>query len=170
METGARLFANYCSTCHGSGGRGSPGFPNLTDNDWLYGGQPEQIKHTLLEGRSGVMPALGLAVGGDTGVFNLAVYLSKSTEHPEAAEKGKLTFNTICTSCHGADGRGNYMFGAPNLMDDIWLYGGDIATISDVLVKGRQGRMPSHKELLSEDEIHVLTAYVYSLSHSASSK
>ncbi|MAR92299.1 MAG: cytochrome-c oxidase, cbb3-type subunit III [Pseudomonadota bacterium] len=166
MKTGQRLFGNNCATCHGSDARGNMGYPNLTDDDWLYGGSPEKIKQTLINGRAGQMPALGPALG-ENGVENVTAYvLSLSGRSGSGdAEAGKEKFTMMCAACHGADGKGNQMLGAPNLTDDTWLYGGSESTIMETLNQGRQGKMPSFKDQLSPEKIHVLSAYVYSLSN-----
>ena len=165
-KMGERLFVNYCSVCHGSDARGARGFPNLRDNDWLYGGSPEQIEQTVLNGRSGVMPAWQDALGGDQGVADVVQYVLSLSGRDvnQAAGRGKEKFQTICASCHGADGKGNQALGAPNLTDNIWLYGGSEKVVTETIAKGRNGQMPAHKEFLGEDKVHLLAAYVYSLS------
>ena len=167
LKTGERLYANYCSVCHGSDARGAKGFPNLRDQNWLYGGQPDQIKTTLLNGRNGVMPPWE-AVLGAAGVTEATeyVYGLNGREHDESlAAKGKVHYDTVCVACHGPEGKGNQMLGAPNLTDRIWQYGGSRKSINETLTLGRNGQMPAFKDFLGEDRIHVLTAYVYSLSH-----
>jgi len=166
-KMGERLFVNYCSVCHGSDARGARGFPNLRDNDWLYGGSPEQIEQTILNGRNGAMPAWQDALGGDQGVADTVQYvlsLSGRNVDQAAAARGKEKFQTFCVACHGADGKGNQMVGAPNLTDNIWLYGGSEKAITETISKGRNGKMPAHKEFLGPDKVHLLAAYVYSLS------
>jgi cytochrome c oxidase cbb3-type subunit 3 len=166
MKMAQRMFANNCAQCHGSDARGAFGFPNLTDNDWLYGGEPETIKHTIVQGRQAAMPAWG-NVMGDEGILNVSAYVMSLSDREAArgdVEAGKQSFAMFCASCHGADGTGLKMFGAPNLTDDIWLYGGSQGQILQTLRNGRAGQMPAHSELLSEAKIHMLTAYVYSLS------
>lgn len=166
MQTGARLFGNNCAVCHGTDARGAKGFPNLADNDWLYGGSPEAIKTSIMEGRQGVMPAWGAALGSD-GVEQVAAYVygmnGRSTP-TQLAEPGKAKFEAMCASCHGVDGTGNQALGAPNLADKTWLYGGSLAAIKQSIRDGRQGVMPAHKDLLGEDRAHIVAAYVYSLS------
>jgi len=165
IKTGQRLFGNNCAICHGSDARGNKGYPNLTDSDWLYGGSPEKIKETLNNGRSGMMPALGAALG-EEGVKNVVAYVLSLSGRTGAgnAEAGKEKFNMMCAACHGPDARGNHMLGAPNLTDDIWLYGGTEAIITETINGGRQGKMPVFKDKLTPEKIHVLAAYVYSLS------
>lgn len=166
LEIGESLFSTYCTTCHGSDARGARGYPDLTDSDWLYGGNPAKIKETILNGRNGIMvpwePVLGNA-----GVFNVVEYvrtLSGYQADRQVAAKGAAIFSANCAVCHGADGTGNELLGAPNLTDDIWLYGGSQSKIIETVAKGRNGHMPAHKEFLGEAKVHLLAAYVYSLS------
>lgn len=167
---GERLFVTYCSQCHGSDARGGRGFPNLTDKDWLFGGEPATIKTTIMEGRVGQMPPMGAAIGGDKDVDNVAQYvlsLSGSTHDPIKAVFGKEKFGA-CAACHGADAKGNQMLGSPNLTDKIWLFGGSADTIKETINKGRSTTMPSFKDFLGEAKVHVLAAYVWSLSNDTS--
>jgi len=169
-EIGQRLFLNYCAQCHGSDAGGSKGYPNLRDNDWLYGGTPEAIKTTLLNGRNGAMPPMGAAVGGAEEVRDVAHFvlsLSGRTHDSLRAQRGKPKFAATCAACHGADGKGNQQIGAPNLTDDIWLHGGTEAVITETIVKGRMNQMPAHKDFLDEGKIHLLSAYVLGLSGQA---
>jgi cytochrome c oxidase cbb3-type subunit 3 len=164
---GERLFLTYCSQCHGSDARGGKGFPNLTDKDWLFGGEPETIKTTIMEGRVGQMPSMAAAVGTDKDVENVAHYvlsLSGSTHDPIKAVFGKTKFGA-CAACHGADAKGNQAIGSPNLTDKIWLFGGSEGTIMETIRKGRSTTMPSFKDFLGEAKVHVLAAYVWSLSN-----
>ena len=168
---GKNLFLTYCSQCHGSDAAGARGFPNLTDNDWLYGGDPETIKATITEGRSGVMPPWGGALGED-GVKQVANYvLSLSGRQHDAAlaEAGKAKFAENCAACHLPDGTGMQALGAPNLTDKVWLYGGSEAAIIESIAKGRNGVMPAMAQTLGttsnkEAKLHLLAAYVYGLS------
>jgi cytochrome c oxidase cbb3-type subunit 3 len=168
-EIGQRLFANNCAVCHGSDGRGAPGFPNLADDDWLYGGQPEQILASIRNGRNGVMPALGGALGGEQGIAEAAAYAWQlNGREPDAAMQslvgpGEQRFKTVCAACHGVDGKGNMALGAPNLTDDTWLYGGSYDDIRKAIRNGRNGQMPAHKDLLSDAEIRLVAGYVYGL-------
>lgn len=166
IEMGARLFRNHCSTCHGSDARGSRGYPNLTDNDWLYGGAPDVIVTTITNGRMGNMPPMG-AVVGDSGVKALTQYvlsLSGREHDTSQAKAGAQDFATLCAVCHGADGLGNQAVGAPNLTDDVWLHGGKVADIEAQIHTGRINQMPAHRDLISKEKIHLLATYVYSLS------
>ena len=166
---GQRLFLNYCSQCHASDARGSKGFPNLTDRDWLYGGEPELIKASILDGRNGMMPPMGAAVGGEAGARDVANYVRSLSAVPHdtaAAARGKEKF-AACAACHGAEAKGNPALGAPNLTDGVWLYGSSVETIAETIMKGRTGRMPAHREFLGEERAHILAAYVYGLSRPA---
>jgi len=166
LKMGQRMFANNCSVCHGVGGVGAYGFPNLTDNDWLYGGQPDTIVSTIVNGRQGGMPAWGAILGEDgiQDVTNYVLSLSGSEHDATAAERGQTQFNTLCAACHMPTGEGMQALGAPNLTDNIWLYGGSFEQIAHTLRVGRAGVMPAHKDLLSDDKIQLISAYVYSLS------
>lgn len=169
LEIGQRLFSQNCAQCHGSDARGGQGFPNLTDKDWLYGGTPDKIKETLLYGRVAAMPPWGAALG-EQGVKEMTAHvlsLSGRTVNQKDAAAGAAKF-AMCAACHGADGKGsvahNLPFGAPNLTDNIWLYGGSKRAVEETLMNGRAGVMPAWKDILGEDKVHLLTAYVYSLS------
>jgi cytochrome c oxidase cbb3-type subunit 3 len=165
-EMGQRLFLNSCAQCHGSDAGGSKGFPNLTDGDWLYGGSPENIKTTLINGRAGVMPPFPqLDSKQIVDVTNYVRSLSGLPADNLKADLGAEIFKSNCAACHGADGKGNIAIGAPNLTDKTWLYGGSEATIIETLTKGRMGMMPSQDKVLSPEKIHLLTAYVWGLSN-----
>lgn len=173
MNAGERLFVNYCAVCHGSDARGATGFPNLRDNDWLYGGEPQNIEATIMNGRNGAMPAWEGPLGGEEGVNQVATYvmsLSGRDVDAQLAAAGKVKFDMFCVGCHMADGTGNQALGAPNLTDNIWLYGGSPRTIKEIIAKGRNGKMPAHSEFLGKAKSHILAAYVYSLSHQADTK
>ena len=169
METGKRLYLTYCMQCHGADGRGAKGFPNLTDSDWLYGGEPEQIKQTIAEGRMGVMPPHA-QLGAET-IKDLANYVRSLSGLPNdsvRAAKGKEAFTSAgCVGCHGMDAKGMQALGAPNLTDKVWLYGSSEAVIVETITLGRQNKMPAWKAFLGDAKDHVLTAYVYSLSQGA---
>jgi cytochrome c oxidase cbb3-type subunit 3 len=169
---GERLFLNSCAQCHGSDAQGSKGFPNLTDRDWLYGGEPKTIETTIREGRHGQMPSMAAAVGSEDDVRNVANYvmsLSGSTHDPIKAALGKSKF-MACAACHGADGKGNQMLGAPNLTDRIWLHGGGVDNVMETITKGRNNQMPAHKNILGDAKVHLLAAYVWSLSNNTDAK
>jgi cytochrome c oxidase cbb3-type subunit 3 len=166
MEMGKRLYLTYCMQCHGADARGAKGFPNLTDNDWLYGGEPEQIKETITNGRMGVMPPHA-QLGADTikDLANFVRSLSGLSNDSVRAAKGKETFTSAgCIGCHGPEGKGTQAVGAPNLTDKVWLYGSSEATITETITNGRQNKMPAWKDFLGEAKVHLLAAYVYSLS------
>jgi cytochrome c oxidase cbb3-type subunit 3 len=166
IRMGQRIYANNCSQCHGADAKGSYGFPNLSDEDWLWGGSPDAIKTSIVSGRQAAMPAWG-SVLGDEGVRNVAAYvvkLSGRDANEEHAAAGKTQFDMLCVACHGPEGKGNPMFGAPNLTNGIWLYGGNDNDIQHTLRSGRNGVMPAFSAQLSEDKIHLAAAYVYSLS------
>ena len=165
MKMGARIFANNCAQCHGSDARGAYGFPNLTDSDWLYGGDQQTLMTTILHGRQAAMPAWQTILG-DEGIKNVAAYvisLSGRQADPERVAAGQPQFMAMCVACHGPDGTGNKFMGAPNLTDNVWLYGGSPAMIEHTLRAGRNGRMPAFKDLLQEQKIHVVAAYVKSI-------
>ena len=165
-EMGQRLFLTYCSQCHGSDAGGARGFPNLTDKDWLYGGEPDAIKASIMNGRGGIMPPHG-PVLGDAGVKEVANYVFSLSGHKHDANlaaAGKPKFEQICAACHTPAGTGMQALGAPNLTDKIWLYGGSDAAVIETISKGRNGVMPAWKDFLGEAKIHLLAAYVYGLS------
>jgi cytochrome c oxidase cbb3-type subunit 3 len=166
LAIGQKLFLNNCAQCHASDGAGSRGFPNLTDGDWLWGGDPKTVRTTIAEGRTGMMPPFGAALG-EQGVKNVAQYvrsLSGLTTDSIRVAFGKDIFMQSCVACHGADGKGNPALGAPNLTDKTWLHGSAEPTVIETVTKGRANQMPAHKTLLDEARIHLLTAYVLSLS------
>jgi cytochrome c oxidase cbb3-type subunit 3 len=169
METGKRLYLTYCMQCHGADGRGAKGFPNLADSDWLYGGDAEQIKQTIAEGRMGVMPPHA-QLGADT-IKDLSNYVRSLSGLPNdsvRAGKGKEAFTSAgCVGCHGPDATGMAAIGAPNLTDKTWLYGSSEATITETITNGRQNKMPAWKAFLGDAKIQLLTAYVYSLNQGA---
>ena len=167
MAVGERLFMNNCAQCHGSDARGSKGFPNLTDGEWIHGGSPEKIRETITLGRIGVMPPLAAAVGTADDVKNLANYvlsLSGSPHDSLRAGLGKSKF-TVCAACHGMDGKGNPALGAPNLTDDVWLHGYGEAAIISMINNGKNNQMPAQAGKLTDPQIQVLSAYVWGLSN-----
>lgn len=165
---GERLFLNNCAACHGSDAKGAKGFPNLTDTDWLHGGSPEQIHETILKGRVGLMPPQAEAVGSSEEVRQVAHYvlsLSGSGHNSILAQLGQAKYKQVCAACHAADGKGNTALGAPNLTDKVWLHGWGEQMIIDSINHGRTGTMPAQEGRLSEDQIKVLTSYVWGLSN-----
>lgn len=166
---GQKLFLNHCAQCHASDARGSRGFPNLADRDWLWGGDPEAIRVSIADGRTGVMPPLG-AVLGEEGAKDAAHYvrsLSGLTSDPLRVARGKEKYAANCAACHGPAGKGNPALGAPNLTDGIWLYGSGEQAIIETITRGRNNQMPAHKDFLSASKIHLLTAYVWGISNGA---
>jgi len=169
LKMGGRLFASNCSVCHGSDAKGAYGFPNLTDDEWLWGGAPETIKTTIMGGRQAVMPAWRDVIG-EEGIRNVAGYVRtlSGREIPEGInadiEQGQKIFAANCVACHAADGKGTEAMGAPNLTDNVWLYGSSFGQIQQTLRYGRNGRMPAQEHILGNDKVHLLAAYVYSLS------
>jgi cytochrome c oxidase cbb3-type subunit 3 len=165
MEMGKRLYLTYCMQCHGADARGSKGFPNLTDGDWQWGGEPEQIVETIAEGRMGVMPPHA-ELGGET-IKDLANYVRSLSGLPHdsvRAGKGETAYTEAgCIGCHGADGTGMQVLGAPNLTDKVWLYGSSEAAIIETITNGRQNKMPAWQEFLGDAKVHLLSAYVISL-------
>ncbi len=166
MGIGERLFVNNCAQCHGSDARGSKGFPNLTDGDWLGGTGPEYVAKTITAGRQGMMPPMAAAVGTPEDVKNVANYvlsLSGSPHNNVAAQLGKAKY-AACAACHGADGKGNQALGAPNLSDKVWLHGWGEEAITTMVNAGKTNVMPAFEKRLTPEQIHVLSAYVWNLS------
>jgi len=166
LKMGERLYASYCTQCHGSDAGGVRGYPSLRDGDWLWGGTPDRIEESILKGRQGVMPPWA-AVLKDDGITQVSQYVLSlaGREHDAAAATtGKTLYSTNCVACHGAEGKGNILFGAPNLTNNVWLYGASPKAIEDTIRNGRSGKMPAHEEFLGKAKVHLLTAYVYSLS------
>lgn len=165
LGVGRNLFLNNCAACHGSDGGGAPGFPNLTDDDWLWGGDPALVSASIAHGRNGVMPAWGEALGasGLENVLDYVLSLSGRTISSGDERAGAVKFGQFCAACHGAAGRGNPLLGAPDLTDGIWLHGGSIAAVRASIEKGRSGAMPAHAERLGDTRVSLLAAYVLSL-------
>lgn len=174
---GERIFLNNCAQCHGSDARGARGYPNLTDGDWLFGGTAEDVVASITSGRMGVMPPQGPQLGGEAGIKDVVAYvrsLSGLSHDASKAAAGKEKFATICAACHGPDGKGNTALGAPNLTDNIWLYGSSDAAITETVTKGRNmgatSAMPAFKDLLGPARINLVAGYVWSLSHKEPAK
>jgi cytochrome c oxidase cbb3-type subunit 3 len=163
-QIGQRLFLNNCAQCHGSDARGAANFPNLTDGDWLHGGAPEQIMQTITKGRHGMMPPWAAAIS-PAEASDIAQYVRSLS----GVVPGKRGFESFCVACHGIDGKGNQAVGAPNLTDGVWLYGSSEATIVETILKGRENIMPAQEGILTEDQIRMLTAWVWGLSNRDSS-
>jgi cytochrome c oxidase cbb3-type subunit 3 len=172
LALGRSVFANNCAQCHGAAAQGAVGYPNLTDRIWHWGGSPEQVLQTVLDGRQAAMPGWAptlLAMGGPGGVEDVASYVQSLAATPgvdaAAAARGKVLFTTICAACHGPDAKGNVLMGAPDLTDDYWLYGKSRESILQAINGGRNGQMPAHRQLLGETRARLAAAYVWSLSH-----
>lgn len=167
IEYGRSVFAANCATCHGSDARGAKGFPNLTDHSWQWGGDPQTILTSILDGRMAAMPPMAAVLGSEQAVIETAVYvqsLAGTKVDPALAARGKPRFETICAACHGATGRGNPALGAPDLSDDVWLYGSDFDAIRTAITQGRAGHMPAHRELIGETRARLAGAWLWSLS------
>ena len=173
LALGRSIFSNTCATCHGSSGQGAIGYPNLTDDIWHWGGSPEQILQTVLDGREGIMPEWGTVLtgmGGPEAVDYTIAYV-RTLSDPDSlqnnfmAAQGRKLYEGVCAACHGVDGKGNQELGAPDLTDDYWLYGNSKEALRDAIVKGHHGVMPAHRELLGETRSRLVAAYVWSLSN-----
>lgn len=166
QQLGASLYASYCTTCHGSDARGARGFPNLADDDWLWGDSEAQLTQSIKNGRTGVMAVFPLGTDEDVGgMVNYVRSLSGLVESNEATTAAAAAkYNMFCVACHMPDGSGNQALGAPNLTDDVWLYGSSEADVRETIVNGRNGQMPAHGNLLGDNRTKILAAYVYSLS------
>lgn len=167
LAIGQKLFLNNCAQCHSSDARGGKGYPSLADTHWIWGGEPEIIKETIASGRKAVMPPWG-AVLGDEGVKDMAHYvlsLNGRTFDSLRAARGKEKYMATCSACHGADGKGNPAIGAANLTSVVLLHGADEPALIESIGKGRIDSMPAQKELLGEAKVHILAAYVWSLSN-----
>jgi len=176
---GRAIFNNTCATCHGSSAQGAKGYPNLSDDIWHWGGTPDRVLQSVLDGREGVMPEWGkvlTGMGGDHAVGDVAAYVralpdpAKLMQNNYAAAQGKPLYEAVCAGCHGVDGKGKQDVGAPDLTDNYWLYGGDTATLRATIAKGRHGSMPAHRALLGETRARLVAAYVWSLSHEEAGK
>jgi len=179
LAIGRSIFSNNCAGCHGSSAHGAIGFPNLSDKTWLWGGSPDRVLQTVLDGREGVMPAWGAVLkgmGGDNAVVEVTAYVRTlgSTDHSLVndglAVQGKTLYDGICTACHGPEGKGNQQLGVPNLTDADWLYGGTNEDLYKTITDGRHGVMPAHRGLLGETRARLAAAYVWSLSNTPAGK
>jgi cytochrome c oxidase cbb3-type subunit III len=165
MSTAHNLFQQNCAQCHGSDGGGAMGFPNLRDADWQWGSDADSVVATIAGGRVAAMPPWS-AVIGEPGVEEVVAYVQTLGGQQADATKaaaGQVHFQTLCAACHGMDGKGNPLLGAPNLTDGTWLYGGDAATLKQTLMNGRNGQMPAWGDKLGEQRIKLLAAYVTKL-------
>lgn len=176
VEGGRAAFKVHCVQCHGSGAAGSKGYPNLNDDDWLWGGDLATIEKTIIDGirnpdhaetRLSIMPAFGrdqlLTVAQVDDVVAHVRTISRQQGADVAARRGALVFAENCAVCHGPAGQGNRQLGAPNLTDGIWLYGGDAETIHQTVWNSRQGVMPRWGDKLDTATVRMLAAYVHSL-------
>lgn len=170
---GNRLFLQNCALCHGSNAKGGLGYPNLTDNDWLYGGEAQNILLTLHNGRVGGMAAWQNQIG-ESGIRAAAEYVLALSGNQNGYDldktmvvQGEAIFKQNCTLCHGQEGQGSHDMGAPNLTDDIWLYGGDRDTVRETIRNGRAGVMPAWQSRLGNERVMLLAAYVKSLSQNS---
>ena len=174
VRLGRSIFANTCATCHGSSAQGAIGYPNLTDDIWHWGGSPDRILETILDGREGVMPPWGptlIGMGGDNAVDYVTAYVrtlsqpGQSLQNDFMAAQGKALYDGVCIACHGPEGKGDQAMGAPDLTDGYWLYGDSSESIRKTIADGRHGTMPAHRALLGETRARLVAAYVWSLSH-----
>jgi cytochrome c oxidase cbb3-type subunit 3 len=174
LALGRSIFNNTCATCHGSSGQGAIGYPNLTDGIWHWGGTPDLVLQTVLDGREGVMPEWGTALtsmGGQNAVDYVIAYVNVLGDPQDGmknnfmAAQGKPLYDGLCVACHGVDGKGNQELGAPDLTDDYWLYGNSKDSLRATITQGRHGVMPAHRELLGETRARLVASYVWSLSH-----
>ncbi|WP_199264772.1 cytochrome-c oxidase, cbb3-type subunit III [Alcaligenes faecalis] len=167
-EIGQRLFLNNCAQCHGSDAQGAPSFPNLANKAWLWGGEPEQILHTITEGRTGMMPPQAQFTPAQASdVAQYVRSLSGLAADPLRLVAGKRVYDSACFACHGADAKGNTLLGAPDLTDDYWLYGSSEATIVQTVLQGRTNQMPAQKATLTPEQIRLLAGWVWGLSNNA---
>ena len=174
VKLGRSIFSNTCATCHGSSAQGAVGYPNLTDNIWHWGGKPEQVLQTILDGRDGVMPPWGptlTGMGGENAVDYVAAYVRTLSQKDQSlhndfmAAQGKSLYASVCVACHGPEGKGDQSMGAPDLTDGYWMYGDSSDSIRQTIANGRHGVMPAHRALLGETRARLVGAYVWSLSH-----
>lgn len=178
-KLGRSIFSNTCATCHGSSARGAIGFPNLSDTTWHWGGSPDRVLQTVLDGREAAMPPWGTVLtgmGGDHAVDHVVAYVETLSAHKGSPQneymvsRGKKMYEGLCVACHGPAGKGNPDLGAPDLTDDYWLYGNDDESLAKTISEGRHGAMPAHRALLGETRARLAAAYVWSLSHPANAK
>jgi len=170
---GAAVFRTNCSQCHGSGATGAKGYPNLQDDDWLWGGTPDDILQTVTHGirfeqdddtRQSQMPAFGRdEILSETEIAAVADHVLSLSGKADATEEGRQIFADNCAACHGENGEGQQALGAPNLTDGIWLYGGDRATVIATITNSRAGVMPAWARRLSEAQIKQVALYVHDL-------
>lgn len=163
---GQRLFLNNCAQCHGSDARGAASFPNLAQGDSMYGRTPEALHTSIAKGRNGVMPPMRANINPKS-AGEIAQYVRSMSglAHDQIRViPGKREYLNNCAACHGVDGKGNKALGAPNLTDEVWLYGSSEATIMDTILNGRNNRMPAQEHVLTPEQIRLLSAWVWGLS------
>ena len=174
VKLGRSIFSNTCATCHGSSAQGAIGFPNLSDKIWHWGGSPDRVLQSVLDGREGVMPPWGpvlTGMGGEHAVEYVTAYVrtlsnpDTSLQNDYMAAQGKPLYDGVCVACHGPAGKGNIELGAPNLTDGYWLYGDSNESLHKTITEGRHGVMPAHRLLLGETRSRLAAAYVWSLSN-----
>ena len=176
VSAGSAVFKTWCAQCHGSGAAGAKGYPNLLDDDWLWGGSVEDIHATVAHGirnedsddaRYSEMPAFGrdelLEKEEISQAVNYVMSLSGEPQDASQVEAGSVVFADNCASCHAEDGTGDRSQGAPNLADAIWLYGGDYATLTETVTNSRYGVMPAWNTRLTEAQIRAVSSYVHQL-------
>lgn len=177
-QLGRSIFNNTCATCHGSSAQGAVGYPNLADGIWHWGGEPDRVLETVIQGREGVMPEWGTVLngmGGDNAVDQVIAYVrtmsqaDRSLHNDYMAAQGKKLYDGVCVACHGIDGKGNQAMGAPDLTDEYWMYGSNKESLRQTIAKGRHGSMPAHGELLGDTRARLVAAYVWSLSNESRS-
>jgi cytochrome c oxidase cbb3-type subunit 3 len=164
LAIGESLYQNYCSQCHGSTAQGARGFPNLTDDEWLYGGSPEQIEHSIVLGRAGVMPPLAGVFATEEALDEMVSYVQAMPDGMNTESPAHQQYMTLCIACHGPTGAGVQALGAPSLIDDVYLYGSSAVQTRISIAEGRAGEMPANGNLVGADRARILAAYVYSLS------
>jgi cytochrome c oxidase cbb3-type subunit III len=163
VKVGRNVFANNCAACHGTDARGAKGYPNLVDADWLYGGEPDTVLSSVLQGRRGLMPPLVATLPGSgvDEVSNYVLGLSGLDHDKRLAAEGKAKFEAVCAACHGISGKGSHTLGAPDLTDDIWLHGnGDLAAVRDAITRGRGGVMPAWEPIIGRDRARLAVAWL----------
>ena len=169
LAAAGNVFGNHCAQCHGSDGRGAPGFPNLTDDAWLWGKDEAAILASISQGRMGVMPPMGDALGGERAVAQMVEYVRSLSglDHDADMAAAAQPMWAVCGACHGMDGTGMTAMGAPNLTDESWLHGSDRRTIAQTITQGRQNQMPAQLPVLGEQQTRLMAAYVLRLSGQA---
>ncbi len=169
MAAAGNIFGNRCAQCHGSDGRGAYSFPNLADGAWLWGGDEDAILASIKNGRSGMMPPMGDALGGDRQVAQMVEYVRSlaGLNHDAEMAQAAAPMWAVCGACHGPDGTGMTALGAPDLTDNNWLYSADRSSIARTIRDGRQNNMPAQLPLLGEQQSRLMAAYVMRMSGQA---